>query len=1570
MDSLEKLSGASEAAASCTGQADEAAEACCADGSITRRSFAAGAACAIGSIFLEPVLGLGSTFWLPGTGQHSITDGAFADETNTVTVDAGKFCVIVYDAAVGVSSYASGVKVRIKSLYNDQEVEGTSGDDGRIMFDISPLARTMHSSQAGDFMEFDAAITVTADNHREVFIPRMHIMDGLAIQVPTRALDGNPYLRTISFDDWDVQYNEQQFVLSPANDVDHTLKCELFFPSGGLYNIQPVIGKSATDSRVGYTLCSMQTIQANDGEFKTFTFTDRLLSTTRSVPLEPGDVVALNVTDGNLNPAFSVQTGLGVFRAPCDEGFKQDSDNIAPVNSGSSSDATTKAGLRQVSDQKITLPSEGSGMPKCLANQQFSCWTPSFPIVFRYDPQGHIMFGLDLEILNYSNSKDEFDGDTSWRSQPRESVAMQLKRKIQLFKNKFNDASKMMSDALNGKKVSPKVSKAITLNVTFQLIAQMDYSDKNKKWEGDFAAVIGGTVSGSYTQQAMLFIVPVYVNIEGSLSVAASLAYAISSDCSDLSGSSGAIENLARILSRLRFNPNGTLSLAINIAFALSLGIGIHKLASAGVRGGGGFSFTFDWRDNAATAYAGKPDPRLTIGANVEVSIYGEFLFFKKTKVLGRGSWPSLYDSDRDSASATASLTGADGDAAAEVDATIAAIEAQYSAVKEGGAYYLPGIADASLAADEAEGFVIVREAELAARAEVVVTVSEDADVASADASLAFAGAAAGAAVAAGDGAAAAVEPLRAAAFSADEWTVAAENIVTADMVAPAAAAAAAASDDADSGLAAVTAANGYSYEWTEGHESKYDDRASGDAVICGLGSRGGVRPRHMDLLAKDVFSAASGKLIEVNGVRYLFRIAPVIYNGKTLGRIVYQSITDTAVSKPFPVTVDTSTIGKTRDVLHDYDFDVRIARKDEDNPSILLLIVSGERPKDEEKTTIYDVAEATVATAVQLGLADPAFAETQGAFVAKSAVSWQSPTYEETKQYYMFRSPSLIVRGDHSKAAYGAIESDDVEHEFGFFLVDHADTKEGLFNSDSVKTGMSVVHLTFGDKPAAQLLSVNMPAGVSSIVPDCAQVSPSGDKAIFATFGFSTQEGSGVRSVKLSFDKGQDGRNKLTSAAVIPVIDVDPYVKSLRAWEDAQSLLATVTTDADVLVAGSVAYLALADLPSVEEIEQHAGATAGFAEFEIACVSPESVPLGGLHARPGHKYCYYALNHSGLMGYDYGDGDATPHVEDPIYQIKALALVNGVFTKPFVFAECDTDIDSFLVVEETNDENLPESSFVMRHVTKAEDSKADLYAFDVPFLRSIGVEAASPVGPTVTAGEANEFTVAVRNTGNTVLTQARLEFVDTETGKAIDEVVLDFDQAENAENSGLYDDIYYEENMTDETKQSVLVADDGDAVLVPGQERMFVVDIEIPADWNGTKELTVNAPSDDISYIDPNTGEESVDGSGVAEYETAENNSVTVELSVSPAVVNDLDGRVLPGEETSGGAGGNGGEGSGSGSGSGKAAAGAKTGDGALGVLTPALAAAAAAGAGFAAYSARRSRLEREAAEGVEAEE
>ncbi len=1610
---------------------------------ISRRAFTVGAASVIGSLFLEPVLGKENTFWLPGAGAEQ----AYADETATITVSPGQFSVACYGPQVTLDSLGIpcikmnrapviDVTVRVKSLYNGKEVEAKSDANGIASFDLEPLACKQHSDDVGDFWEFDACITVdpagsrtfkgyklngtqiTYDfytpNYRQVVIPRIHIVTGAAIQAPMTDIDDKPYFRGITFDDWDIQYNQQEFVLSPANDVTHAFAAELYFPAAAKYAVRPVISKSDSAWRVGYSLATAQVVEGAAGEFKAIKFDgakylcnngDESIKLDVVDTLRDGEVVSFVISDpsksGDEATLYTIQTGLVAYQAPCSDDAKQGSDEISPITSdGGSYGERSAVSLASLEDnggasssgddaQIMTLSEGGSGlkkipdptfhlpidnMPDKLKRLSVSCWAPSLPIVFRYDPVGVILFGLDLELFNYSNAPDVYTGDTTWRSQPRRSFQDQCDRKQQLFRNRINQWKEMKAESLaGGKKLAHKSFAEVSFSGSFQLIAQLVYDRSKKIWAGDLSTVIGASVGGSFTVQFNWMGFPFYVKIELWASLSFGASWALESNPASVDSSS-LVSSLSAIFSGIKFVPNSqTTALTFQIGAAATLAIGVDGLAGAGVRGSGGISFAWQWRANATTDYAGKSDPRLIIGAHVEVALFAEVLGLRASWTCWSGSWPSLYDSDK-SSNARAAF------AANSAEASM--IEPECSCLQPGGDYYMPGNEEISLSSlyDGAtteidfSKFVLVTSSELGNVAEIVASATATAS----DAAVAMFAATDGddGSINAGD---AESELVVVNDFTSDTLSAGAESVVSAAMYANSGA-------QSENGIISLAASNdAYEYSWTDGHECKYENRGSDGDVIFKLGDRGGVLPCRMDLLAKDVFSAAHSKLLDINGARYLFRIAPVKYGDDVRMRLVYQRITDTEASSPLPVEYDTLGTGSSREDLYDYNFDARIVREESGSPHVLLLVISGERPSS-DNTTIFEAAEATIASAVILEHLGVQTAGNQGDFATRGSMSWESPSYESTKKYYAFRSPKLMVRHDYSDAAFDRVGSDGFDHDFGFCIVERSDSKEDLLTPGKGDSGICVVHFSFSDdySDAMDIVNMGIPSGTVSLTPDSLQNAPSDANAVFATFGYKSHEGCGVRSLKLGFEKDADGRNAMTSVEAVPVIDIDTSVKDICPWDEADTLIAVVSNDESNADGSNTGYFARVALPSVGEIEKHLGDATAFSTFSMTCVSSKDVPLSGLNMRASHKYCYYATNHSGVKGYEFNDdgtykvnddGTYKSYVDDPSYLIKAFAEVDGVFTKSFIFAQCDYPIDSFFAIEDTTGDSHSETSFVVRHVTSAANSKADLYAFDVPFLRSISVDSAAPVSLEVTPGKSHAFTVTVTNSGNTVLTQAKLQFIDDETGTTLGEAILDFDKATNSSNDGLDEDAYAQDKMASSDLSNILVADKGDAVLIPGQTRSFVVDIDIPESWSGTKKLTIKAESDDMSYIDPNTGKETFSGTGIALYDADASTSTTIDVKVvsdtdSELALAELEGKLVPSESNGGSDGGSDGSGEGNGGSGGKKASAselARTGDG---LLTPAVAAATAAAAGLAAYSARRTRLEREAESGESDEE
>ena len=1582
--------------------------------SLTRRAFATGAAAAIGSLFLEPVLGKENTYWLPGCVSNS--SSAYAIETSTISVTPGTIAVACFDDKYQIIK----AKVKVKSLYNGKEFEAETTSTGIARFStqqFNELAEYKYSEAIGGWREFDACITIDCteavsrrdlstyealrDKYRDVVIPRIHISDeGWAINGPMKVIESargkgsdrswhtKPYFKFISFDDWDIQYSTQEFALSEFNDVSHSLKASLWFGESAKYSVQPIISKSDTPSREGQAIADPQIIEGSAGETKEIDFASRqYLLTTSSDVILPGDVIDIVISDpsksGNEAKLYSITTGLSVSQSQSNsaesvEGstdltvsnnaFEDDDStaavNLAGINAGSQIGEITGSavllgdeGISLLSDNYVPLPKRASNvtcslpnsLPEPLNGLSASSWTPILPLKFNFDPgAGTFLMGIDLDVLNFTNKKDEYTGDTSWRCVPAGEAKDQWDRRLTLAKLKFREA---MENDWTGKK-SLKFTGYWSFDISFQALWQATYSAAKKMWQGDVGVGMTFGVSGVCTSPVGIF--ALYLDL--GLYIKLALRYTWLTEAPDETCS------LITMWRNTYFNNEENMSANFNVRLTAALMFGFKGFAAIGVRATGGFSALMQYRTKSEK-FANKPNPRWVIGLSGEVALAIETFLFSNSWAFLKGSWPTLADTDDDDAS-VASLN----------ESSNSTIDAEYSDLQAGGAYHIPGNdpypSDPQNNIDLSR-LSIVTESKLANMAELNVITNS----ASQDGEPELASTTSSTSMATSENALpkTEVELLTAAEFSSDTVSCTGSNIKSATMPAPENLTTNA-NDDGDISLFSVSSSNGYEYSWNNGHEAQYTDRGAGNDTIYCLGTEGGVRPRHMNLLAKDVCSQSRSRLIEIDGNRYLFRIAPVNYDGKPLSRVVYQQITDSGVSKPFPIEFETATAGKLRTELYDYDFDISIVNKNGTNQGIMLMVISGERP-DADDTSIFQAAEATIASVVNLDMRDEESAATAGAFYTSKNISWDSPQNKESGKYYSFRLPYMLDRTVLSEDAYNnVVETDGYEHGFGFFLLDSADTKEELLSinrdGSSLTTSINIVHVLFAVESIVQWPSVSLPAGAMNIVPCSAQIVPNEDNSIIATFGFTVDKGSGVQALKLTFDKDDSGYNKLASVKSSPVMNVDPRVKTLHPWGEANALLATLSTEEDVTSNDNINYLAQTQLPEVSEINQHIDDGIGFATFDATCVSPKNIPIGYLHLRSDSKYCYYATNHSGYEGYTYDeDGNPTPKVGDPQYNIMAIAQVEGIFTEPFIFAECDTPIDSFYVTEETLNPRPCYSSFVTRNITKLSDSIADLYTFDVPFLRSISTV---EIGPTTSKespardaipGETKEFTISLKNTGNTVLTQVTVRFTDTDSGELLCDKVLNFKEATNGSNSGLIDDSYLTDLMSEAGEASILVADSGNAALIPGQIRSFKVNIDIPEDWTGTKSITATALSESLHFADPVSGEIVNSSTSTAEYETAESNSAAVEITI-PADVDtepntgNLDGKVIAAGEDD--ANGNGSDGKNETDGSSSASNGKtapSTGDSSIGGL--AALALGAAGAGFAAYSARRAKLE-----------
>jgi hypothetical protein len=1577
---------------------------------MSRRAFATGAAAALGSLILEPIASsvAGNVYLFPGAEKAYAATDFLADATlPTVTVSPAQFCVMVYDGGSThtdsdgehKTTYYNAVQdayVRVTSHDNSEVRTLPTNDDGCAFFNIEDFTAKKTLTGVGTYYEFYGDIEVYKNGMREMSFPGAYISDASATAVPTCSLNGKMfsddkghtcYVRTASLNGINIQYEKREFFAATENTERHKLYVELLAKDGGAYSIQPYISNSSTASRIGAAIADAQIVQCAENsplsgendytcerKFASATFEGDFMNPGSQVFVAPDDEVSLEITALNENSdsetEYTQVTGFTTMYPPCGLAEQKGdtivslAENYPTTTEPMSTDqnGSNTAGLVRPQGNQVTL---GDGFPDVLKGITLDIWTPSFPVIYKYDPSGRFIFGIDLQLLNFTNASETDDNSNNryFHYADQRSIKRQIDRKV----NAISSGFKTLTHTENKFAYNPaKPGLDFDFNIRVQSLIDLSFDKNSRQWSGELRTALGLMLDVGFTYPFVLFwVIPFYANIALTGDLSANIASNIVSDYdpsanSQTNGYNSAIhqtgrfpEYLTSIMKHLSILPSGAFRFPLHLKLSVSIAIGVKDFVAIGVRASGGFYLQWIF---GVPKPQNKPYPRFIFGYDWSVGVFAQFLIYTAHKELIGGKDLTYYDTDKDSASATA---------------LAATEEARALAPSNGGSE--------SFNPDE---FSIVTEKTLASRAEISVTAST--------------GAAYAAVATPNMPTVAAAESDTSEAFDAirvNDFTACGAQATESEIcaVAMSTISQATGNDNDDALLTAADAdtadaESNATYAWPEGHAANPDASPVTDRVK-GIGENGGVLPSRMDLIAKDVFSAPESKLIEVGkeGL-YLFRLASVNYDGVTRNRVVFQRVEKedgtSDISKPLPVEFQSQTVGaESRDDYYDYAFDVKLIRKNKDVPDILVMVLSGKR-NEGDSSTIYSVAEATVLSIARMEFDYDAF-NGMGGYVTASCETWSSQAFESAGSYFTFTSPQLQTRDlSVDETGFNQLGGDGREHALGYFTVHSAPTKELLLspNDEDTQIGLGVIHFALDDaeKPqghdALQFASVAMKHTVVTTVNDTLQPCPGDSSSLYSTLGYkTTNSGCGVMALKLTFDTNAVPY-KLTGVSAFDAIAPDPLVKSLNPWNEKNRLLAGISTVEDMNSPESRGYLALCPTPTASELATIEGSgAAGAFDKSTSCVSSVKVPLGRIHVDADHKYCYYPSNHDGKGFYIYDDdGNPEPCDKDPENVIKAIVQADGVFTEPFTLADCgEHPIDAFCVIEDTSKANDAESKFVICSINDIDNinqASANLYSFDVPFLASVGVESLGLTGVHVHAGDDTQFSVTLKNNGNTVMTSANVVFTRSGDTTPLKSEKIIFSTAEKSECFSDDDIEYYEDAMSDSAKKSLLVVDGGAAALVPGQSRTFLVTIHIPEDWSGDCTIVAVASSINATVIDPVTGEQTripSDDSVVAGFDSTEycsakltfNVAEPTETQLSAAdVTEDLKGTGASGgsnvrENDNAGDSANGSDPS-----SGKTLS--STGD-TVGAMSPVAMGLAAAGLGLAAYSARRAKLE-----------
>lgn len=439
---------------------------------LDRRSLLVAGASSLASIMLPRVPGSANAFILPFAPTEAYADEK--DPFRVLVLSRTMFGVVVVDVA-NKNIPIKGAQVTLASRYAaGKQLSATTDDEGTAIFEVAPLSEGyVDEATLLDAYDFNGGISISMAGYRDVEIPLARIQGGTAITAPTRPLsDGEPYFRQLTFDEWDIQYAEATFMTLPKDDTaneqpdTHAFTVQAHLPRGGqatlrINKVTPAVGSSPeTFTQIGQVKASA----SGADNLATFTLEDKFLDAASGL-LEEG--CKLRFVLDYQGKTYTLSSPMAVVTAPA-----------AKAESGSTTIIPTTM------DQEITPFDFPAAFPG-IGGNKFTCWMPSFPILFDFSFAGYVLFGGGYKPVGYMNDSGDPDPEY-WKKSPRESGAKQANRYLDEMEGKWNQYKSMSAgsgtDPRNTKLLRHHCTLLFTMDIATQLYGSLAYDWVGKTW--------------------------------------------------------------------------------------------------------------------------------------------------------------------------------------------------------------------------------------------------------------------------------------------------------------------------------------------------------------------------------------------------------------------------------------------------------------------------------------------------------------------------------------------------------------------------------------------------------------------------------------------------------------------------------------------------------------------------------------------------------------------------------------------------------------------------------------------------------------------------------------------------------------------------------------------------------------------------------------------------------------------------------------------------------------------------------------------------------------------------------
>lgn len=587
--------------------------------SISRRGFVQSA---IGSLIVLPAVNGVGIFSMQRVAHAAGLDAqpgtAFSNEeyAKITVVTRDEVGIVVIDVAKGPKAFVPGAKVKITSRYaqltkryDKDYVEGITDEEGKIIFNIKELAENVDYQPLDEIdpYEFNGTIEVTCDGYRTFETALFRVRGAAVITASTRSIqpdDPAPYPHMVSYNEWDILYCENQFLLTTENNRDQEIAFEgRYFDSG---ECTLILREQGTLTEIMTT-----TATPKDGVLKaSMTHKFGLLGGDRCLKKETSYEIA--VVQGKLTYVWPLQIvmGEGQFQKNIEGNL-----DFNPFMTGKS----VKWGLSFTWPEKIPL----------FGGSQFDFGNIiTLPLNLAVDPFGFAQLTMSLPVYGYVND----NGDkhvVRWNQDPVVGPLTQWQKYTKRIGESWKDSTTKMGEKPFWKKTP--LFKQIDIQLFLQFLGAFDVRDHHI-FRGTGVAQLDLNVAVVVTQQ--FFAGPVPLLASFNFDASAILAAMFQMHTEPVDPGKSIIDQL-KDLSCWTVEPSGVnFTFTLTLAPALSFGVGIRGIASLSVR----FKIIFVialmlpvsalWEEDE---FKGKSPTHFTVKAEFYLQVVVQFFFASNT---------------------------------------------------------------------------------------------------------------------------------------------------------------------------------------------------------------------------------------------------------------------------------------------------------------------------------------------------------------------------------------------------------------------------------------------------------------------------------------------------------------------------------------------------------------------------------------------------------------------------------------------------------------------------------------------------------------------------------------------------------------------------------------------------------------------------------------------------------------------------------------------------------------------------------------------------------------------------